>query len=227
MTNSNIRIPTKETYDALQSAYDFYNRKLFDGKLDDCLITLNRKRGTRGYFHAKIFQDRYDHHTQTDEIALNPVYFDRTIEEVLSTLVHEMVHLWQEQYGKPGRGRYHNKEWGNKMEELGLMPTSTGLPGGKRTGDRVTHYIIPDGHYDMVTKILMNEGFKLHWQEVPQLIDDDEDKKTKKKKTKQTRLKYLCPNCEAAAWGGTSLLLICGKCHIPMVKKDDEDDSDS
>jgi hypothetical protein len=47
---------------------------------------------------------------ETDEIALSPGTFaQRTDEEILSTLVHEMVHHWQRHFGKPGRGRYRRR----------------------------------------------------------------------------------------------------------------------
>ena len=48
-----------------------------------------------------------------------------------------MVHLWQHHRGTPGRGRYHNQEWAEKMIEIGLMPTDTGKPGGRITGDHM------------------------------------------------------------------------------------------
>jgi predicted SprT family Zn-dependent metalloprotease len=55
-----------------------------------------------------------------DEIALNPrTFIDRTDREIVSTLVREMVHLWQFHFGKPGRRGYHNKQWATKMEEIG------------------------------------------------------------------------------------------------------------
>lgn len=38
---------------------------------------------------------------------------------MLSTLVQEMVHLWQHHFGKPGRRRYLNKQWADKMDSLG------------------------------------------------------------------------------------------------------------
>ena len=51
----------------------------------------------------------------TDEIALNPRYFQcARSTEVLATLAHEMAHLWQHHHGKPGRGRYHNQEWAER-----------------------------------------------------------------------------------------------------------------
>jgi predicted SprT family Zn-dependent metalloprotease len=77
----------------------------------------------------------------TDEIALNPSCFkDRADAQIFSTLVHEMVHLWQFHFGSSSRSGYHNREWADRMEQLGLMPSYTGEPGGERTGQRVTHY---------------------------------------------------------------------------------------
>ena len=37
--------PTEETYTGFQKAYEFLNRKLFDGELPNCLITPNRFNG--------------------------------------------------------------------------------------------------------------------------------------------------------------------------------------
>ena len=50
---------------------------------------------------------------------MNPKYFGKTDVWILSVLVHEMAHVWQQEHGKPGRGRYHNKEWAAKMLALG------------------------------------------------------------------------------------------------------------
>ena len=33
------------------------------------------------------------------------------------------------------------------MKEIGLQPSTTGEPGGKETGQSVTHYILPGGPY--------------------------------------------------------------------------------
>jgi hypothetical protein len=135
--------PTEETYVGFQKAYDFLNRKLFDGELPNCLITLQRRNSTYGYFSGDRF-GRTDG-VLTDEIALNPSHFhDRAAADVLSTLAHEMVHLWQHHHGSPGRGRYHNREWAAHMKEIGLHPSSTGQEGGDETGDRVSHYILPE-----------------------------------------------------------------------------------
>src|SRR5205085_2115221 len=131
------------------AAFDFFNRRLFEAMLPPVLITLQRHKGARGYYSAKRFEGRADRSREVDELALNPAAFlARTDAEILSTLVHEMIHHWQAYFGTPSRGRYHNHEWADKMETLGLMPTDTGEPGGSRVGQRVTHYIIEDGPFD-------------------------------------------------------------------------------
>src|SRR6185437_10607826 len=133
--------PTSEAYNELQVAYDHFNKALFDGALPPCLITFQREKRMMGYFSPTRFARRRDSAT-TDEIALNPQHFDRRSDkETLSTLAHEMVHLWQHHNGKPGRRGYHNAEWGAKMESIGLMPSHTAAPGGKRVGERMSHYI--------------------------------------------------------------------------------------
>lgn len=154
--------PTTETYSELQQAYDFFNAALFDGVLPDCLITLQREKHTCGYFSAGRFASIDG--KLTDEIAINPSYFAvTTIVEVLQTLVHEMVHLWQYHFGTPGRGRYHNKEWADKMESIGLMPSSTGQPGGNKTGDCMGDYAINGGLFLKACADLVTNEFRLSW----------------------------------------------------------------
>lgn len=156
-------LPTFETYNELQTAYDFFNTRLFDGGLPPCLITLQREKRTYGYFSSKRFVGSKSGQ-MVDEIAMNPSYFAiRSIEETLSTLVHEMVHLWQFHYGKPGRRGYHNKEWGAKMDSIGLCPSNTGAEGGKRTGEKMSHYIVSGGDFERACSELMTDEFNLSW----------------------------------------------------------------
>ena len=154
--------PTPEVYSELQMAFDHFNKELFDSQLPDCLITLQRERKTYGYYSSK----RYIRLSleQTDEIALNPSYFYiRSIQETLSTLAHEQVHMWQDHFGQPGRRGYHNHEWASKMVAIGLMPTDTGEPGGRRVGERVTHMIISGGRFDAACALLLTKDFRLSW----------------------------------------------------------------
>ena len=56
-----------------------------------------------------------------NEIAFNSKRLDRPLWEHLETLLHEMVHLWQQNFGQhPIRRAYHNREFVDKCQELGL-----------------------------------------------------------------------------------------------------------
>ncbi len=154
--------PTQQTYFELQRAYDHFNLALFAGALPPCLVTLQREKRTYGYFSSKRFV--HVDGTMTDEIALNPSFFAVVpLTETMQTLVHEMCHLWQHHHGDPGRGRYHNEEWAAKMEAIGLMPSSTGQPGGKRTGDHVADYALSDGQFLAACESLLTADFRLSW----------------------------------------------------------------
>jgi hypothetical protein len=121
----------------------------------------------------------------------------------MGTLVHEMVHLWQQEFGRPSRRNYHNREWGDKLESVGLMPSDTGEPGGKRTGQRVTHFVIPEGPFDLAFRAMPPE-YQLPWSSGG-LAERDKPKRTDK-------IKYECPTCGAAVWGKAGLNIICGDC---------------
>jgi hypothetical protein len=208
--------PTQETYSALQTAYEHFNRELFGGALPECLITLQRKeRRVLGYFWGQRFEEIGESGQRTDEIAMNPQHFkQRGIEQVLSTLAHEMAHQWQEHRGTPSRKGYHNGEWAEKMESIGLMPSDTGKPGGNRTGQKMGHYVIPGGPFARACAALLSEGFRLAWGEIVAEVAEDAGGGGGKKKG--TRVKFTCPDCGANAWGKPDLKLICGVCLVPM-----------
>jgi hypothetical protein len=47
------------------------------------------------------------------------------------------------------------------MEELGLMPTDTGEPGGRKVGQKVTHYVIEGGLFDAACGELLAGGARV------------------------------------------------------------------
>lgn len=153
--------PTMQMYTFVQDAYDFFNDRLFDGQLPACLLTLQRDSNVMGYFSSNRWQQGSSK-TQVHEIALNPSFFitHRPL-ELMQTLVHEMVHLWQHEFGRPSHRAYHNKEWADKMESIGLMPSSTGEPGGKRTGQKMSDYPIKNGAFYLQCVVFSQMGYKL------------------------------------------------------------------
>jgi SprT-like family len=195
---------TQTEYITFQTAYDFFNVELFSGSLPNVLITLQRHSKAYGFLSPDKFIGRSEE-TATHELALNPDHFGRTDEEILSTLVHEMCHVWQQTHGTPPRKSYHDRQWASKMKEVGLFPSSTGEPGGKETGAKVSHYVIEGGSFILAFVRLKESGFTLRWQSRP----DDGDRQ--KKASSKTR--FTCPNCEQNAWAKPGSSLICGVCY--------------
>ncbi|WP_153785255.1 hypothetical protein [Pseudomonas sp. EMN2] len=167
--------PTKDTYAELSRAYRFYNEHLFEGRLPLVMITLQRKHNSLGHFSANQFVPAAGSGDFAHEISLNPVWFAlHPIPRTLSILAREMVAL--DQYlnsHKPPRRRYRNGEWADMCEAIGLMPSETGMPGGKRTGENVDVYIIDGGKFDQATTELVDTAFRLSWLDRYTPAEDD------------------------------------------------------
>lgn len=196
--------PTVQLAHEIEQAYNWFNERLFQGKLKRCVVLFHRKKSAHGYFWAKRWKVR-DGEEQLHEIAINPDDLrDREVKHVLSTLVHEQVHLWQEDFGKPPKRAHHNKEWADKMEEIGLMPSNTGEVGGKRTGRRVTHYIMENGEFDLACDELLETGHTLSVVSWPFV---------KPKKPKTPRVTLECPQeCGTKCRAKEDVVVRCGIC---------------
>lgn len=231
-------VPTMQTYGELQRAYAHFNTELFGGQLPECLITLQREKQTYGYFSSKRFVHR-DGVTTVDEIAINPSYFAVVpMMEVLQTIVHEMVHAWQHHFGDPGRRSYHNQEWADKMEEVGLTPSHTGQPGGKRTGEKMADYPAPGGKFLEVADALITKDFTLSWLDrfppqppssgggmrspsqprpagspelAPMALPEGVEMPPEAMHNRSNRVKVRCPECGSQAWGKPAIKLLCGE----------------
>jgi hypothetical protein len=118
-----------------------------------------------------------------------------------------MVHLWQHHFGKPSRSGYHTGDWAVKMRAIGLIPTSTGEPGGKETGQKVTHFIEPGGRFERACAAFLASIVLYHDRA-------GEGREPARKKKAASKTKYTCSGC------GVSLL--CGECQEPMHVEPDE-----
>jgi hypothetical protein len=97
------------------------------------------------------------------------------------------------------------------MEEIGLMPSSTGAPGGKKTGQKMSDYIIPGGVFIEAFKRLQEK--KLKYATNPILFDGSKLKKSRSK------TKYICP-CNNKVWGKPDLLIVCKTCNQFYVEQE-------
>jgi hypothetical protein len=207
--------PTDVQFAAYRAMYAHFNRALFAGYLRPVILTFSRAANSLGFF-APL---RWEHGEQTThEISLNPAYLKtRSPRDVASTLVHEMVHLWQQEHGTPGKRGYHNEEWARKMEEIGLASSSTAAPGGKRVGYRMSHYIVEGAPSARAFEAMPPECL-LPW------TSWERGGRDATKPRPISKLKYRCPSCAANAWGKPGLSLRCGQCDEAMLSEATVDD---
>jgi len=198
--------PTHEQFTRYQSAFVYFNESLFGGALPPAMLNFSRKAKSLGYFVPDAW-GRAGGGDVVPEISLNPDYLEeRGVKDTLSTPVHEMAHHWQQCFGEPGRRGYHNKEWAEKMKQLGLYPSSTGAPGGKETGQRMSHYIVDGGAFDDAYQ-RMPPDVALPWSTKCRLDAIGGPKKP------LSKVPYVCPGCETKVWGKPGLgSLVCGDC---------------
>ena len=208
-----LESPTALHYREFQQAFTFYNQRLFEGGLPECLIVMTRKPRSHGYLAPSRWFSS-DSGDLVHELGLNPVDFaTRETEDVLSTLVHEMCHAWQLSHGeRVPRPGYHNREWADKMEEIGLVPSHTGQPEGKRTGQSVSHYIDTGGEFHQQTVYLLDTGWTIPHIDIPE-----------SSKRRSNRPKYICAECGLKAWGKSGLALRCENCDKSLAEETPEE----
>lgn len=219
-----------DLYQSLNGVVHALNERLFDGQLAPCVITLR----ARGLCSAMFMPFAIQHAdgSKSHEIAINPRAFDSmTIEQCLSSLAHEMVHQAQFEFGGSAyRRTYHNKDFANRMESLGLRASSTGAPGGGAVGEAMSQYIVEGGRFSVVVSELLDAGLRARWPkqfashpvlETNQAFDSERQKRgtglgAKRKAALKAKVKFSCLSCAQALWGKESLNVICGNCLKPM-----------
>lgn len=149
--------PTLDFYTYLQTAFDFFNERLFNNKLSPVMFTITRKKRVCGYFRNNAWVS--DSGEEIHEIAVNPAYFITASPlEIYQTLCHEMCHQAIFEFGKPSRSGYHNLEWANMMIDIGLMPVAKD---GGITGQSVGDKPIPGGKFEQCCIEFFLAGYKL------------------------------------------------------------------
>lgn len=225
-----------ELYSQLQMAARIFNEELFNNELPLFVLTLQRGKNTTGYFSPNQWGNA--HGEFASEIAINPCFLaNQSLLVLFQTIVHELCHLWQHHHGrnKPRPG-YHNQEWAKQMEDIGLIPSSTGDVGGKKIGQKMADYPSPNGKFIQICGMLAESGFGLNWidrdfdikrvsyrsmpteisdklnapllQSFPELLPLEKIGREQKKK-----IKYSCPECATNVWGKPGLGIMCTCCN--------------
>lgn len=102
-------IPMSEITSELERLFSFFNLKIFDGKLPSVMITIQRagRKPFLGWFWEGVW---ISDSKSICEINLSAEWLFRPVEEILNTLIHEMVHLENAIAGIKdcSKAQYHN-----------------------------------------------------------------------------------------------------------------------
>jgi len=113
----------KEIIAILESIFDKANEKFYDGKVIKPVITVQTaRRGVLGWCSCNRIWNNEETNEKAYEINIVAEQLTRSINEVVGTMLHEMVHLYNLQNGIKDctAQQYHNKHFKNCALEHGL-----------------------------------------------------------------------------------------------------------
>lgn len=198
----------KPVIDELETLFITFNGAFFEKKLDKPVITVSpdSTKGAYGWCTGwKAWQDGTEN-GGFYEINLCAEYLNRPFEETCSTLIHEMVHLWNLQLGVQDTSRsgtYHNKRFKEAAEAHGLIVEKTDKHGYSKT-------TLAPATLAFVQSLGKN-SFSLVRPKVGGMKGAS--------KSKQSSRKYVCPGCGAIIRATKEVHVICGDCDLTFFEE--------
>ena len=193
----------------LNKIFNFLNEKYFEKKLIQPVILIQGKikKSTMGTCSCNpIWQKSNDEENKKYEITLSGKYLKRSIEEIVSTLLHEMVHLYcslNEIKDTSNAYVYHNKKFKEEAEKRGLK-----IERAKTIGWSVT--TLTDSTKQYVASLNINKEAFDYWRNAIEIKSD---------KPKVIIHKYECP-CGVKLSSTKELNVICGECNKKFEKEE-------
>lgn len=187
----------------LERAFNVFNRVYFEGKLPKVAITIQSAKCYAYITTSKVWTDSQDRYF---EINLSAEYLNRNIENVLSSLLHECVHLWNMIHGRKDTSngnRYHNQVFRKEAEERDLIISYDKSIGWSITtpSERLIQVIKDNGLYENIDHARITK-------------DTQENTIRKKSSTR----KYICTCCSTNIRATKNVNIICADCMALMVK---------
>ena len=234
-----------ELYNKIQAVIDELDSTFFSGNGKECIpelvFAINNQ--CRACVTAFVSPDAlYDkrNNRKLQYLGINPKYLDRDVSAILSTICHELCHIYENAYIHIPRGGYHDRQWTELMESCGLTPVF--LNKSKTT---VSTKIAEGGAFEEFVKTFKEKHGEDYFNIVEYSIeiehktkvalgiedsDDTEDGSPKAdnadkpvKKYNRNKVKYTCPDCGVKVWGKPGLHIECSDCACSFEEEEHED----
>ncbi len=198
----------------LNKIFDLLNVTFFENALSRPTITIQST--PRAYGHFSLREDTWVSKIGgTHEINIGAGTLARPIEDVVATLLHEMVHYYNYVCGVQDCSRgntYHNRKFKEEAEARGLVVERSERYGWSHTSpsEALIDFVLDNG----LTDILLNRNEESGFQITGTGTHNGSSFTTTKKSS--TR-KYICPCCGMSIRATREVNIACLDCDEQMV----------
>ena len=197
----------------LERIFRLLNNRFYGGELEKPIIAVQTtgKKSAYGWCTTRrIWTDSKNEQAAYYEITMTAEYLTRPNEQIVSTLLHEMAHLYSLQNGMKDTSRgctYHNKTFKLVAESHGLT-----IEHDDKIGWSVS--TLNGEALEYMSELKVNrQAFRIARQAAA-------PKGTGK--VKQSMRKYICPLCGMTVRATKAVHVVCGDCMMTMETEDGE-----
>lgn len=209
-------VKTSRTVGYLEKIFRKLNEHYFASTIEEPIITIQST--PRAYGHVTISKAwRKSNGDRRHELNLDAGTLDRPIEEVVATLLHEMVHLSNLQAGVQDcsrGGTYHNRKFKAAAEACDLQIDYDSRVGWSVTSptEALIEFIVDEGWDDIRMGRTDGSAARAPGRGSPSGAGTPPT--TPKKSS--TR-KYICPSCKMSVRATREVNILCGDCMVKMM----------
>ncbi|MBQ9970252.1 MAG: SprT-like domain-containing protein [Oscillospiraceae bacterium] len=200
----------------LNKIFDLLNEEFFENELSRPTITIQST--PRAYGHFSLREDTWVSKLGgTHEINIGAGTLSRPIEEVVSTLLHEMVHYYNYERGVQDCSRgntYHNRKFKEEAERRGLIVEHSDKYGWSHTSpsDLLLDFVLENDLSDILINRNEFSGFQMGGTGTHSGTSITPTAK------KSSSRKYICPCCGTSIRATKKVNIGCLDCGVPMIE---------
>ena len=215
----------KSTQEMLEFAYDVLNEVYFDNELLPIAITIMSSPRTNAHFTlGRVWRAEGE---RFHEINISAEHLDRPVENIIASLLHEMVHWYCHLNGLQDTsqgGRYHNKVFKKEAEKRGLIISYAKYIGYSVTEPAEELKEVIRSHNIEKPLDINRDGERMVF--IGRGGDDNSSNGTGTngvdagavQKPKCSTRKYVCPQCKNSFRATKDINVLCLDCMTQFVK---------
>lgn len=217
-----ILTKTSRTVGYLEKLFRGLNDRFYDGKLPEPVIQIIPDLKTYGHISVgKIWKREDGQHAY--ELNISSYHLDRPIENVCSTILHEMAHEYALENGiqdTSRNGYYHNKKFKEIAENHGIIVDYDNTIGWSRTSpsDALIEWLLENDYTSIEFYKEKPFAFALPTNTTI-TVDTNNTGITVNVTPKSSTRKYQCPKCGNSFRATKDINVLCIDCQIPFVKQ--------